>query len=132
MLVIEYEGIELDLCDACHGVWLDEGELELLLGDHEMTHGFLTAGNPAAAKKEESRPCPICDAVMGKAVTGGKTPVVYDYCPHEHGLWFDRGELLSILEQGSSDGAAAAVVQWLRHVFPDSSTPQTKQETLNP
>jgi len=30
MRVVEHASIELDVCDACHGVWLDPGELELL------------------------------------------------------------------------------------------------------
>ena len=125
MLAIEYQEIEIDYCEGCCGIWLDEGELDLLFGDHAITHGFLTAGNPAEVKGEAARPCPICDATMKKAVTGGPDPVVYDYCPEEHGLWFDEGELLSILKHGNESGPESPVVHWLRQVFPDAtSTPQ--------
>ncbi len=130
MLAIEYEEIEIDYCDTCHGIWLDEGELDLLFGDHAMTHGFLTAGDPANVKGEAARPCPLCDALMNKAVTGGPDPVVYDYCPEEHGLWFDSGELLSILKHGSESGPESPVVHWLRQVFPQS--PPTTQTPTPP
>ena len=32
MIGLEYEKVEVDYCPACAGVWLDEGELEVLLG----------------------------------------------------------------------------------------------------
>ena len=130
MLAIEYEEIEVDYCDTCCGIWLDEGELDLLFGDRTMTHGFLTSGDPAAAKDEEPRPCPICDDAMDKAVTGGPEPVVYDYCANGHGLWLDRGELLSVLKHGSKTGQASLVIHWLRQVFPEASeSPQDKPES---
>lgn len=121
MLAIEYEDIEIDFCAECQGIWLDEGELDLLFGDHEMTHGFLTAGDSAAARGEAPRPCPICDKPMNKAVTGGPRPVVHDYCPREHGAWFDGGELHTVIQYGSKDGRDAPVLHWLREVFHDAS-----------
>ena len=120
MLAIEYEEIEVDYCDSCRGVWLDEGELELLFGNETVTQEFLTGGNPAAAGNEKQRPCPICDALMGKAVTVGADPVVYDCCNSGHGLWFDKGELMSILKLGSASGVESPVVHWLRQIFPES------------
>ena len=121
MLVIEYEEIEVDYCDSCCGIWLDGGELELLFGDHEIAQGFLTGGNPAAAKGEAPRPCPICDVNMDKAVTAGPEPVVYDSCGDGHGLWFDRGELLSILKHGNASATESPVIHWLRQIFPEST-----------
>jgi Zn-finger nucleic acid-binding protein len=127
MLVIEYEEIEVDYCDSCCGVWLDEGELELLFGNESVTQEFLTGGNPTAVGNEKQRPCPICDALMGKAVTGGAEPVVYDCCSSGHGLWFDKGELMSILKLGSASGVESPVVQWLRQIFPDAPVPPSSE-----
>ncbi len=123
MFVIEYEEIEVDYCDSCCGVWLDEGELELLFGDETVKRDFLTGGNPAAVGNEKPRPCPICDTLMSKAVTGGEEPVVYDCCNNGHGLWFDKGELMSILKRGSASGIETPVIQWLRQIFPDAVVP---------
>lgn len=117
MMILEYEGVEVDYCDACHGIWLDAGELELLFADRAITEGFLTAGDPAHAKGEKARRCPLCGKKMSKATTGGEQPVVYDACPRGHGLWFDHGELATVLEHGSPARGGEAVAAWLRSLF---------------
>ena len=44
MLTLELTGVEIDHCTDCGGIWLDAGELELLLGDSEharqLIHSF--------------------------------------------------------------------------------------------
>jgi len=37
---ITYEGVQVDRCDKCNGVWLDHGELERLT-QHEESAGWL-------------------------------------------------------------------------------------------
>jgi Zn-finger nucleic acid-binding protein len=123
MIVLEYEDIELDYCASCHGVWLDGGELELLFGDREITEGFLRAGEPAPRKGETLRRCPICRRKMDKFATGGHEPVTYDHCPHNDGLWFDEGELFSILKHGSDAPGSDKVGAWLRECFPQNPAP---------
>lgn len=119
MMVCEYDQVEIDLCDQCGGIWLDAGELELLFGDRQVAEGYLASGDAAAGRGEAKRRCPICRAKMRKAVTAGDTPVVYDVCPHGDGLWFDRGELATVLAEGSADPHESQVVAWLRELFPE-------------
>jgi uncharacterized protein len=123
MIVLEYEDIEVDYCTSCQGIWLDAGELELLFGDREITEGFLSAGKPAPKKGETLRRCPICHSKMEKSVTGGPDPVTYDHCPHNDGLWFDDGELASILKHGSDAPGGEQVGAWLREFFPENPAP---------
>jgi len=33
MMVVEYDGVELDYCVECQGSWFDRGELYLLMAD---------------------------------------------------------------------------------------------------
>ncbi len=124
LFTIEYEEVELDYCGACHGIWLDTDELDLLLGDHALTAGFLDSGDPAAIKGETTRYCPICDSPMRKLVTGGAKPVVHDACPKGHGTWFDQDELPKVIEQGSDAGRHTAVIAWLRSLFPETEVKQ--------
>ena len=123
MLILEFELIEVDFCEACRGIWLDAGELELLFGDRKISEGFLSAGNPAEAKAEKPRACPICLKKMGKAVTGGEKPVTYDHCARGHGMWFDRGELTTILKYGSDVEGGGEVARLLREMFPEEEKP---------
>ena len=65
MIVLEYRMVELDYCAACHGVWLDRGELELLLdGMGEIPPA--AAGEPVTGEKP--RRCPICLRRMKKSL----------------------------------------------------------------
>ena len=117
MMVLEYAQVEVDFCASCAGIWLDAGELELLFGDRALAEVFLAAGDSALARKEKPRRCPLCRARMEKRTAAGGTPVVYDRCPAGDGLWFDKGELALVLEQGSAAPGGEAVVSWLRDLF---------------
>ncbi len=33
LVILELNQIEIDYCTSCHGIWLDNGELELLMQD---------------------------------------------------------------------------------------------------
>ncbi len=121
MIILEYEQVELDFCARCRGVWLDAGELELLLGGNTPVRGFMTAGGKAGASKEKPRRCPICRKKMAKEVTGGPRPVTYDRCLRGDGIWFDRGELLTVIRYGSASPDTETVVAWLRDMFPEEA-----------
>jgi Zn-finger nucleic acid-binding protein len=116
MIVVEHNGIELDCCPACRGLWLDASELGLLLGDAVRARALLEAGNPAHAPGEKPRRCPICRRRMRKCVAADGGTAVTDACRLGHGLWFDEGELFTVLRQ---KGAAAddPVFGWLRDLF---------------
>jgi hypothetical protein len=115
LIVLEHENVELDYCHGCHGIWLDAGELDLLLGGVEARSRFLTVD--AAGKSGEAlRKCPVCARKMGKMLTAGEHPVIYDRCDRD-GVWFDQGELEAVLEQGSIVEGNHDVVDFLRGIF---------------
>ncbi|MDD5509842.1 MAG: zf-TFIIB domain-containing protein [Dehalococcoidales bacterium] len=95
MIVVEHNRIELDYCAACHGVWFDAGELELLLGSLGLDGaGRLLGDIPEAAEVdtgEEKRRCPFCRRKMKKVDLEKK--VLVDLCPQGEGIWFDGGEV---------------------------------------
>ncbi len=97
LVVAEREGIELDACPWCRGLWFDAGELALLaekLGRRLSTD----SGAPAAPGAEKPRECPRCDRPMEKVALGTSPRVLIDRCP-DHGLWFDHGELGTLMGQ---------------------------------
>jgi Zn-finger nucleic acid-binding protein len=98
LIVAEREGIELDVCPWCHGLWFDTGELALLaekLGRAlRMPDGMLEP----AVTTEKSRACPRCDKAMEKVYLGTSPRMLLDRCAG-HGLWFDRGELGALMRQ---------------------------------
>ena len=117
MIVVERQGIELDYCVECKGIWFDSGELKLL--SHALGIDIKLpdwASFPEAQTSEKYRRCPRCNAKMSKIEAG---EVLIDRCPKGHGLWFDAGELSGFVEQQmrGAGGGEAQVIKFLGETF---------------
>ena len=115
MLILEFQNIEIDYCHKCAGIWLDEGELELLLDEKQKQNSpiFNALASMKPAKKCENRKCPVCRNNMKTVKIMANTEVEIDKCPHNHGLWFDAGELQQIAKFADS----CAVAEFLNCLF---------------
>jgi len=94
MLAYEWEGIEIDGCALCGGVWLDAGEVEIIAELAGVDRGAVSeplahAKGPAHARRR----CPRCREMLRTVTVGAGHGVGLDSCPEQHGLWFDRGEV---------------------------------------
>lgn len=115
MIVIEVERVEVDHCLACGGVWLDGGELELLL-EGASNRDTLLAGLEAMPRSGERKlRCPICSKKLDKVRYGNDSPVVLDRCGRGDGFWFDRNELCRALREGQYAGRP--VYEILNEIF---------------
>ena len=104
MIVLELDAVEVDYCPDCTGIWLDAGELELLLEDEHKAAELLRSFRIAETGGEQIRKCPICLKKMQKVQVGQTDkPLLVDRCAKEHGLWFDKGELQDVLGAGNLD-----------------------------
>ncbi len=122
MIVVEHEKIEIDHCLKCAGVWLDTGELELLVTTLKADGAPAQAAmlNPHEVNsKEGKRKCPVCGQKMHKSRLGESSAVLVDSCPRNHGLWFDAGELQQVLGQMEAPGTAAGkdIISFLGSAF---------------
>jgi len=102
MITLELENVEIDYCQSCEGIWLDAGELEMLLGGSEHTESFVKSFTKSGSLTEKERRCPICLKKMEKVLAGD---VLIDRCKKGDGLWLDGGELQQILEKAKLDEA---------------------------
>lgn len=102
MIVLELESIEVDYCPECCGLWLDGGELEILLDDADSAKKLLDSMKSSSIK-EDFRKCPICRKKMHKIAVADDNNLVIDKCPSNHGLWFDKNELKDILTKANLD-----------------------------
>jgi Zn-finger nucleic acid-binding protein len=89
--------IEVDLCPACGGLWLDHGEIERLQGgakgNVDSLRQALTGGAPAGLS-DTATSCPACPGTLKEVQLG---PVHVDFCTQCHGVFLDKGELDSAL-----------------------------------
>lgn len=104
MITCQLDTVEVDYCLDCQGIWLDAGELEMLLGDTQQSQQVLASFKPAEKTGEKRRKCPICLKKMEKVLVGDTGSLkLLDRCKKGDGLWFDKGELQEVLETGQFD-----------------------------
>jgi Zn-finger nucleic acid-binding protein len=96
-------------CQTCNGVLVPEAEVKLLVVEARTV-------NPAApvdpadldlrppSVHEPAVRCPSCLTAMTKHDLHG---LIVDHCS-EHGIWFDGGELLRVLDTLSSEAVRQA------------------------
>jgi uncharacterized protein len=97
-----YEGVTIDCCGHCGGVWLDDLELGAIVKSVMQTFSEQEKISSVKMLGEDHRDsgvtikCPKCQSaleVMQYAMTSG---VFIDRCPSGHGVWLDVGELEKI------------------------------------
>jgi hypothetical protein len=103
MIVLELEEIEIDYCTECEGIWLDGGELELLLEEASEKEELLSSFKVADNSSETKIRCPICTKKMEKVLVGSGKKILLDRCKNHHGVWFNKGELYEVVKLGSID-----------------------------
>lgn len=118
LIVAEREGIELDVCPWCHGLWFDAGELSLLSEKLGRSLRVSEGSLERAETSEKPRKCPRCDRAMDKVMLGTSPRVVLDRCAG-HGLWFDHGEVGSLVRQmaPTPGSPAQAVLAFMGEAF---------------
>jgi len=114
MIVLELNEVEIDYCPSCGGIWLDAGELGLLIEDEKEREILLSSFQKDAKHNEKPYKCPICRKKMDKVYVGENKDVLIDKCPENDGLWFDKGELRDVISQASEENE---IVKLLNDLF---------------
>lgn len=114
MVVLELNEVEIDYCPSCSGIWLDGGELELLIEDENEREKILSSFFTESNNPEKPYKCPICSKKMDKVYVGKNMEVLIDKCPANDGLWFDKGELKEVIQLA---GRENKVLEHLNDLF---------------
>ena len=115
MIVLELNQVEIDYCDNCGGIWLDSGEIELLLNDSPTKDKIFSSLKLSAILKEKKIKCPFCRKKMDKVKIEAGDIVIIDKCKLNEGFWFDKNELQKILS-GNLD-ADNPVIKQIQEMF---------------
>jgi len=118
LIILELKQVEIDYCTSCEGIWLDSGELELLLEGETCLDTLKLSFSKEVNSAEIQKKCPICSKKMEKVLFGkeAKEKVQLDRCNDGHGLWFDKGELHSVA-QISATGEEKKLLNLLNEMF---------------
>lgn len=125
LLILRFHGIEIDCCERCRGLWLDEGELAELLvrtgGSSASAQFVAELGLDPQAGRTTRYLCPRCDQALQEFQ---RDKLLLDLCPRAHGIWFDAGELRSLLGQLPESSGARQTIDFLNEMF---STPNPRR-----
>lgn len=84
------ENVEIDMCDKCHGVFFEKGELADAV---ELSVDIPQFSQVVAAAQASDKNCPRCDIKLVEFEYAEGTGLMIDYCKKCSGIWLDRGEL---------------------------------------
>ncbi|MFN8596812.1 MAG: zf-TFIIB domain-containing protein [Anaerolineae bacterium] len=109
---VTFEGIEVDRCTDCQGIWFDLQEhqqLKQLPGAAEaIDTGYADRGRQMNDVRKIN--CPRDGVLLTRMVDLQQPHLWYEACPHCYGVFFDAGEF--------KDFSQKTLLESLRDLFP--------------
>jgi Zn-finger nucleic acid-binding protein len=90
------DGIEMEICPSCNGMWLSRQELEQL-EDEVFDFGDDEKGSLMLGSAPTTRKCPQCARPM-QAFQYRLYDLEMDFCDAQHGYWLEADEDQRVLE----------------------------------
>lgn len=84
------QGVEIDICTKCEGIWLDKSEIYYFVKDSNAVYEALCAA--IKNRKGTTRLSPVSGEPMVELPMFNDS-VMIDYCPKTGGIWLDKGEI---------------------------------------
>ena len=88
------EGVEIDFCSGCKGIWFEKGELAFYVETSEDLPSLRTS---LPESKESKYACPACLNVklLEMPYSQGDN-LLLDYCSSCNGIWLDAKEIAKV------------------------------------
>lgn len=105
MQPVNYDGVEVDRCGECQGIWFDAGELEALATRKQAALAVDT-GDARVGKEMNTTDdyrCPRCGGAMARRVDPRQRHIWYESCTDCNGSFFDAGEFRDLAQLTIAD-----------------------------
>lgn len=102
--MISFEGVEVDRCTGCKGLWFDNLEhekLKKMKGSEAIDIGDPKVG--AEADKMGKIDCPKCKVAMIRMVDPQQPHIWFESCHLCSGVYFDAGEFRDFKQESFLD-----------------------------
>ena len=93
---INVDGVGVDRCATCAGIWFDAHELSQLLAEDARQVAELRKGDRDARLDEKRGACPRDGAALLRMYSAIDRSVILDACADCHGIWLDGGEFAKL------------------------------------
>lgn len=90
------DGVEMEVCPSCQGMWLTRQELNTL-EDEVFDFGDDEKGSLMLDSNPSTRKCPQCHKPL-RTFEYRFYDLDVDFCEDQHGFWLDAGEDKRVLE----------------------------------
>jgi membrane associated rhomboid family serine protease len=100
---LRLEGVDLDVCPACDGMWFDAGELSAAAG---LSFSTEPTGEALRSARRTWHRCPLCAVRLYERELAPGSGIMIDQCTQCQGLFLDRGEFTQARNYFASIGAA--------------------------
>jgi len=97
LAVASVQGIDVDRCTVCGGIWFDEQELPLLLHVTPQELSSLRGGTTQDDLNSKRGSCPRDGTLLLRIYSAQNPAVVLDTCTQCRGTWLDGGEFDRLL-----------------------------------
>jgi membrane associated rhomboid family serine protease len=104
MGALRLEGVQVDLCPRCLGMWFDGGELPRAA---RLKFSDAADGAALARSSRTARRCPACTKPLYERQVEPRASILVDQCPQCGGLFLDRGEFTRVKDYYRTAGARA-------------------------
>jgi len=104
MELLTIDGVEIDRCTTCRGLWFDPGETEKLRS--RKIAAAIDIGEPVAGSvgnASDRYRCPRCGGKMLRTTDALQKHIWYEECEACHGSYFDAGEFTDLATLSVSD-----------------------------
>lgn len=101
---IDFDGVEVDRCTACEGIWFDAGEAEQLRG--KAAAAALDTGSAWTGRElnaVDQYRCPRCGGKMRRKIDARQQHIWYETCGECNGSFFDAGEFRDLSRVSIAD-----------------------------
>jgi Zn-finger nucleic acid-binding protein len=89
---VKVDHVEVDHCEDCGGLWLDQSELPRLLELKAAQVRELRRGQARTGVNSLKGKCPRCATELLRVASALSRQVTVDKCPDCGGVWLDGGE----------------------------------------
>jgi Zn-finger nucleic acid-binding protein len=86
------QGVTVNRCAACDGIWFDAHELNELLAEDARHVSALLRGQSQDQADGKKGQCPRDSSTLLRVYSSIDKSVIIDACPECHGIWLDGGE----------------------------------------
>jgi Zn-finger nucleic acid-binding protein len=103
MEIVTVEGVTVDRCVGCKGIWFDAGEQRALKERKAEAVDTGDSGTGKRMDKIHDISCPRCGVGMIRMVEVDQQAIDYEACTKCFGIFLDAGEFKRLKDSGMSE-----------------------------